>query len=66
MREVRAKAKRPTDFGKCPVCQAPLKSYGAKRSTRKYCKPEHRQLAYRTRLAARRAKAKRRGKLKAR
>lgn len=56
MRQVRAKAKRPTDFGQCLVCKTPLKFHGAERSTRKYCSDECRQSAYRARLkrAARR------------
>jgi len=60
MREVRAKAKQPTDFGECVVCKETL-NYDAKRSTRKYCSSECRQSAYRARLkqAARRARPRR-------
>ena len=63
MREVRAKAKRITDFGRCAVCKATL-NYDAKRSTRKYCSSECRQSAYRVRLArrARPRRGARRGK----
>jgi hypothetical protein len=61
MREIRAKAKIPTDFGVCPVCQSPLQYSGAERSTRKYCSNEHRQAAYRARQKrGRTKKAKRR------